>query len=235
MAITKIHVVATITALLMIATATTVTGFPSVTPVLATPITLGTTEQAANDTGTDTTITSPTAGQEQQTIHITKDGTNSYVISGGTSSIGSFDTTYRIVGERSAVRTSEDLIITTITSDYSSSPTMGYVSAGNMTATTTGGTADTGATLPNPFASPEQITERITSELRRVIGEAEDNTPQGQLVEINCDFGMSLEEMRCHHVPSAGAGGGAGALASTAPTAPTNDTGTTDTTASIAP
>jgi hypothetical protein len=206
MTITKTRIIATITALLMIATATTVTGFPSVTPVLATPITLGTTEQAANDTAaTDTTITSPTAGQEQQTIHITKDGTNSYVISGGTSSIGSFDTTYRIVGERSAVRTSEDLIITTITSDYSSSPTIGYVSAGNMTATTTGGTADTGATLPNPFASPEQIAERITSELRRVISESEDNTPQGQLVEINCNFGMTLDDMRCQSTPLVGA------------------------------
>src|SRR3712207_3528680 len=178
MTITKIRIIATLTTLLTIAMATTVTGFPSVTPVLATPIALGTTEQAANDTDTDTTITSPTTGQEQQTIHITKDGTNSYVISGGTSSIGSFDTTYRIVGERSAVRTSEDLIIITITSDYSSSPTIGYVSVGNMTATTTGGTANTGATLPNPFVSSEKITERITRELRRVISEAENNTPE---------------------------------------------------------
>ena len=205
MPITKIRIIATITALLIIATATTLTGFPSVTPVLATPVTLGTTEQATNDTATDTTITSPIAGQEQQTIHITKDGTNSYVISGGSSSIGSFDTTYRIVGERSAVRASEDLIITTITSDYSTSPTIGYVSAGNMTTTTTGGTADTGATLPNPFASPEQITERITSDLRRVISEAENNTPQGQLVEINCDFGMTLDDMRCQSTPLVGA------------------------------
>ena len=205
MTITKIRIIATITVLLIIATATSVTGFPSVTPVLATPVTLGTTEQATNDTATDTTITSPTAGQEQQTIHITKDGTNSYVISGGSSSIGSFDTTYRIVGERSAVRASEDLIITTITVDYSFSPTLGYVSAGNMTATTTGGTADTGATLPNPFASSEQIIERITSELRRVISEAENNTPQGQLVEINCDFGMTLDDMRCQSTPLVGA------------------------------
>ena len=205
MTIRKIRIIATLTALLTIAMATTVTGFPSVTPVLATPIALGTTEQAANDTDTDTTITSPTTGQEQQTIHITKDGTNSYVISGGTSSIGSFDTTYRIVGERSAVRTSEDLIITTITSDYSSSPTIGYVSAGNMTATTTGGIADTGSTLPNPFSSPEQITEKITSELRRVISESENNTPQGQLVEINCNFGMTLDDMRCQSTPLVGA------------------------------
>lgn len=205
MPIIKIRIIATITALLIIATATTLTGFPSVTPVLATPVTLGSTDQSANDTTTDTTITSPIAGQEQQTIHITKDGTNSYVISGGSSSIGSFDTTYRIVGERSAIRASEDLIITTITSDYSSSPTIGYVSADNMTATATGGTANTGATLPNPFASPEQITERITSDLRRVISEAENNTPQGQLMEINCDFGMTLDDMRCQSTPLVGA------------------------------
>jgi len=205
MTIIKKRIMATITALLIIATATTVTGFPSVTPVLATPVTLGTTEQAANDTATDTTITSPTTGQEQQTIHITKDGTNSYVISGGSSSIGSFDTTYRIVGERSAIRASEDLIITTLTVDYSISPTIGYVSVGNMTATATGGTANTGATLPNPFASTEQITERITSDLRRVISEAENNTPQGQLVEINCDFGMTLDDMHCQSTPLVGA------------------------------
>jgi hypothetical protein len=204
MTIIKIRIIAILTVLLTIAIATTVTGFTSITPVLATPITLGTTEQVDNDTATDTTVTSPTAGQEQQTIHITKDGTNSYVLSGGTSSVGSFDTTYRIVGERSVVRTSEDLIITTITSDYSSSPTIGYVSAGNMTATTTGGTADTGATLPNPFASPEQITETITSEIRRVISEAENNTPQGQLVEINCNFGMTLDDMGCQSTPLVG-------------------------------
>jgi len=73
-----------------------------------------------------------------------------------------------------------------------------------MTTTTTGGTADA-ATLPNPFASPEQITERITNELRMVISEAENNTPQGQLVEINCDFGMMLDDMHCLNTPLVGA------------------------------
>jgi hypothetical protein len=221
MTITKIRVIVALTALIIIATATTVTGFPGITPVLATPVTLGTTEQVGNDTATDATITSPTLGQEQQTIHITKDGTNSYVISGGSSSIGSFDTTYRIVGERSAVRASEDLIITTITSDYSSSPTIGYVSAGNMTTTTTGDTADA-ATLPNPFASPEQITERITNELRMVISEAENNTPQGQFVEINCNFGMTLDDMHCQNTPLVGAeeAGNSAATTSTNATAP---------------
>ena len=78
------------------------------------------------------------------------------------------------------------------------------------TTTTTTGNASTtttaNPTLPNPFATPEQITQRITNEIRRVIGEAENNTSQGQYVEINCGFGMSLEDMRCHYISLIGAG-----------------------------
>jgi hypothetical protein len=234
MTVTKIHATAAITATILViaAAAAATTSFPNVTTVFAT---LQAPEQLGDNATTGTTTPPGAAGggqeQQQQPIHITKDGTNSYVLSGGSSRVGSFDTTYRVVGERSAIRSAESLIISTITEDFRSSPTIGYVRAGGG-----GGGTGTDATLPSPFASHEQITERITSELRRVISEAESNTPQGQHVEIKCDFGMSLEEMRCHHVPSAGAGGGAGALASTASTAPTNDTGTTtDTTASIAP
>ena len=144
---------------------------------------------------TTITTTLPAAAQES-VIYIIKDGTNSYTISGGSSSIGSFDTTYRIAGERSAIRSAENLITSTITDDFNSSATVGYVMVGN---TTTASSA--GATLPNPFATPEQITERITTELRNVITEAESNTSQGQHVEIKCNFGMTLEDMRCHYLP----------------------------------
>lgn len=228
MSISKVYIIAAITAMaIAIATSTTTTAFPNVA-VFATPF-FG---PEGNDTTTDTTETTtlPETTVQQQTIHITKHGTNSYVISGSSSSVGSFDTSYRVVGERSAIRASEDLIISTITDDFSSSPTIGYVMAANMT--TTGGATDAGATtLPNPFATPEQITERITSELRRVITEAENNTQQqGQQSEIKCDFGMTLDDMRCHHVPSVGAG----AVGSAATTS-TNTTGTTDTTAPTSP
>ena len=199
--------------LIAIAAAMTAATFPNVA-VFATPHLA----PGGNDTTTDTTTTPPgTAGGgggQEQHIHITKHGTNSYVISGGSSSVGSFDTTYRVVGERSAVRASENLIITTITDDFRRSPTIGYVSTG----TTTGTTQDATTTLPNPFASPEQITERITNDLRRVITEAENNTAQGQLVEIKCDFGMTLEEMRCHHNRLVGGAGEGGASETTAPT-----------------
>jgi hypothetical protein len=232
MRISKVYFTTAITAIVIaIATSTTI-AFPNVA-VFATPFFAPEGDDTATDTTTappDTTIdttTAPTAEQQQQqqTIHITKHGTNSYLLSGGSSSVGSFDTTYRVLGERSAIRASEDLIISTITDDFSSSPTIGYVTAGNMTSTTGGGTAADTATLPNPFASPEQITERITSELRRVITEAENNTPQGQHVEIKCDFGMTLDDMLCHHVPSVGTGGGGSATTGTTDTTGTGTTG----------
>jgi hypothetical protein len=190
----KVFITTAITAI-VIAIATVTTTFPNVA-VLATPFV----EQGGNDTNT-TGVTTSTGGQ-QSTIHIIKDTTNSYVLSGGSSSVGSFDTTYRVAGERSAIRSAENLIITTITDDFSSSPTIGYVMAGNTT------TASAGATLPNPFATPEQITERITNELRRVISEAENNTVEGQDIEIKCGFGMTLQDMQCHYIPLPQAGQG---------------------------
>ena len=193
MSIKKVFITTAITAI-VIAIATGTTTFQNVA-VLATPFL----EQGGNDTTTTTEATTST-GEQQSTIYITKDGTNSYIISSGSSSVGSFDTTYRVAGERSVIRASEDLIISTITSDFSSSPTIGYVMVGNTTS------ASANATLPNPFASTEMITERITNELRRVIIEAENNTVEGQDVEIKCEFGMTLEDMQCHYIPLLEAG-----------------------------
>jgi hypothetical protein len=193
MSIKKVFITTAITTI-VIAIATATTTFPNVA-VHATPFL----EQGGNDTTTTTEATTST-GEQQSTIHITKDGTNLYILSGGSSSVGSFDTTYRVAGERSAIRAAEDLIISTITSDFSSSPTIGYVMVGNTTS------ASANATLPNPFASTEMITERITNELRRVIIEAENNTVEGQDVEIKCEFGMTLEDMQCHYIPLLEAG-----------------------------
>jgi hypothetical protein len=193
MSIKKVFITTAITAI-VIAIATATTTFQNVA-VLATPFL----EQGGNDTTTTTEATTST-GEQQSTIYITKDGTNSYIISSGSSSVGSFDTTYRVAGERSAIRAAEDLIISTIMSDFSSSPTIGYVMVGNTTS------ASANATLPNPFASTEMITERITNELRRVIIEAENNTVEGQDVEIKCEFGMTLEDMQCHYIPLLEAG-----------------------------
>ncbi len=193
---TGTYIPATIAAIVIMLAATTTTAFHSVT-VSATP--LISSEQAGSTNAT----TPETTGQEQSTIYIVKDGTNSYTISGSSSSVGSFDTTYRITGERSAIRSAENLIISTITDDFKASPTIGYIRAtgGGGGGGGVGATGSTEATSPNPFATQQQITEKITSELRNAITQAESNTSQGQHVEIKCDFGMSLEDMRCHYGP----------------------------------
>jgi hypothetical protein len=151
-------------------------------------------------TGMTTTIL-PAAAQQQSFIHITKDGTTSYTLSGGSSNVGSFDTTYRIAGEASAIMSAENLTKSTIIEDFISSPTIGYVMVSNTTsASSNSSSSSAGATLPNPFASPEQITERVTNELGRVITEAGSNTSQGQQVEIKCNFGISLDDMHCNYL-----------------------------------
>lgn len=235
----KVYATGVIIATILVITAavTTTASFPNVTTVFATlqaPEQLG--ENAT--TGTTTAATPPSAGggqeqqqQQQQSIQITKTGTSSYLLSGASShaNIGSFYTTYTVVGERFAIRSAENLIISTITSDFRSSPTTGYIRTGNVT--TTGATPE--SPHSSPPATPEQITERITSELRRAISEAENSRVVGQYSEIMCNFGMTLDEMRCHQVLSPGGI----TFLENLPLEPDGltATNTTDTTASIAP
>ncbi len=236
MTLTKIYATTVIiAAILVIATtapAITTTSFPNANTVFAT---LRTPEQAGDNATMSTTTTPPTSPltggeeqeQQQQTILINKAGTNSYRLSSddlSRASIGSFDTTYTVAGERNAIRTAENLIISTITSDFRSSPIIDYISTG---------TPDSPRSAP--LATPEQVTERITNELRRAISEAGTHQVQTQYWEIKCDFGMTLEEMRCHYFTSPGGitflenlptepGGGL---------APTNTTNNTNTAAPI--
>jgi hypothetical protein len=236
MTLTKIYtiivIIGTILVIAIAVAAITTTSFPNVRTVFAT---LQTPEQAGDNATMSTTTTPPTsplAGgggqeQEQQTIHINKAGTNSYRLSSGDlsrASIGSFDTTYTVAGERNAIRTAENLIITTITRDFMSSPIIGYISTGTPESPRSA-----------PLATPEQVTERITNELRRAISEAGTHQVQTQYWEIKCGFGMTLEEMRCHYFTSPG-----GITFLDLPTepgglAPTNTTNNTNTAAPISP
>src|SRR5687768_11110541 len=63
------------------------------------------------------------------TIHITKDSSNSYALSSGSSQIGTFDTTHTIVGSVTSLKESTDLITSTIIKDFDKSPVIGYVIA----------------------------------------------------------------------------------------------------------
>jgi hypothetical protein len=60
-----------------------------------------------------------------QTLQIVKVATNSYTITPDASFIGSFNTTYQIAGDVGSMNVSKDLIITTISKDFDSSPEAG--------------------------------------------------------------------------------------------------------------
>ena len=63
MTVTKIHIIAVITAIVVIATSTTMTGFSSVNTVFASSLTFGPPELVSDDTTTNATTSPETAGQ----------------------------------------------------------------------------------------------------------------------------------------------------------------------------
>jgi hypothetical protein len=130
-------------------------------------------------------------------VHITKYTTNSYTISSGFSSIGTFDTTYTILGNITSIQNARDLIISTITKDYDSTPTIGYVKVAPQK--TAEGDASSSSSQPstiaNPFADKATINQRIISE----IDKAMESSAKSNFVnlEIKCDFGMDLSDWKC--------------------------------------
>jgi hypothetical protein len=131
-------------------------------------------------------------------VHITKDTTNSYTISSGSSSIGTFDTTYTILGDINSIKTASNLIMSTITKDYDSSPTIGYVKVSAQTTAegeTSSSSSSQPSTLVNPFADKATINQKINTEIQKAIESAMKSNSAN--VEIKCDFGMDLSNWKC--------------------------------------
>lgn len=123
------------------------------------------------------------------TIHITKDASNSYVLSSGSSQIGTFDTTYTILGSVTSLKQSTDLIISTIIKDFDKSPFIGYIIAHKSK-------SDTKLpTLANPFVDKSTINEKIKNEIQSSISSAQKlKTSQA---EIKCSLGMEINDWKC--------------------------------------
>ena len=129
-------------------------------------------------------------------VHITKDTTNSYTISSGFSSIGTFDTTYTILGNITSIQNARDLIISTITKDYDSTPTIGYVKvAPQKTAEGEASSSSQPSTIANPFADKATINQSITTEIQKAIESAAKSNFVN--LEIKCHFGMDLSDWKC--------------------------------------
>lgn len=123
------------------------------------------------------------------TIHITKDTSNSYVLSSSSSQIGTFDTTYTILGSVTSLKQSTDLVISTIIKDFDKSPFIGYIIAHKSK-------SDTKLpTLANPFVDKSTINEKINNEIQSSISSAQKlKTSQA---EIKCSFGMEINDWKC--------------------------------------
>jgi hypothetical protein len=132
-------------------------------------------------------------------VYIAKDATNSYTISSGSSSIGTFDTSYTILGNVSSIKKTSDLVISTITKDYDSSPTIGYVKVVAQTSakgeTSSSSSSPQPSTLANPFADKATVNQKISTEIQKAIASSMKSTFAN--VEIKCDFGMELSDWKC--------------------------------------
>ena len=158
---------------------------------------IGTTAIFAPSTLAQTTTTQENNVTSLATrIQITKDATSSYTISGGSAQVGSFDTVYVITGIIDDIRGNSDLITSTIQDDFGASSTIGYVIA-QSTSNSTQAT-----TMPNPFASSEEISQRIADEIQKGIEAAERS--EERYAEIRCHFGMDLPGFVCMSVPLLG-------------------------------
>jgi hypothetical protein len=128
-------------------------------------------------------------GQSPSTVQITKDLTNSYTISSGSSEVGTFDTNYTIVGNMDAIKKEQKLIISTITEDFNKSPVIGYVKTANASG------PHQQATLPNPFADNATVNQKIVTEINGSLSSPVNLNADS--TTIQCNFGMKISEWNC--------------------------------------
>lgn len=134
---------------------------------------------------------SQTTETKSSSLHITKHSSNSYALSSGSSHIGSFDTTYNILGSVSSIKDSKDLITSTIINDYDKSPFIGYVIVQKGKSSDSSKSPD----LANPFADKTTINEKIKSEIQKSIDLT--NKINTKEAVIKCDFGMEISKWNC--------------------------------------
>lgn len=125
----------------------------------------------------------------ESTIHITKHSSNSYALSKGSSQIGSFDTTYTILGSVSSLQASKDLITSTVINDFDKSPFIGYVIA------PTSKSKSNSPTLANPFVDKTAINLKITNEIHSSIDSTHKLKTKNAV--IKCNFGMEISKWNC--------------------------------------
>ena len=140
--------------------------------------------------GVDISYAQNTTQNEPSTedkVLISKSASSNVIISNGSSSVGGFNSTYSITGSPDDIKNLKDLITSSILDDFTNSSTMGYV---KLSASDSDSDKQQ---IANPFASNEQIEQKITELLNKV---TQDVSNDG-IVSIACVFGNNLDLFSC--------------------------------------
>ena len=130
----------------------------------------------------------------QSQIILSKITTGNTSIRNNTVFVGEFNANYSIFGTPMDIKHSKELIISSIVDDLTKSPTAGYVMASKSKSNTSNMSG-----IANPFASNEQINQKIQSVLGKSIDDA--TISDTDLVEVQCSFGNVLSAFTCASFP----------------------------------
>ena len=100
----------------------------------------------------------------EYSLSISKDTTSGLIVTDGATYVNGFDTTYTLKGTKFDYDKARDLVLSSIVDDFSNSSTSGYVKVKDISPSSSNATG-----LANPFASNEQISEKIKSVLNSAI------------------------------------------------------------------
>ena len=132
--------------------------------------------------------------KDEAHIEVSKVATSSTIITHKASFVAGFDASYSITGSPMNIKDSKDLIISSIVDDFEKSSTVGYIKLSNSTSN-----SSVGIEIANPFASNEQINQKIQQLVNNSIKEAFDS--KSDLIQIKCTFGNSLDLFSCLEFP----------------------------------
>jgi hypothetical protein len=151
----------------------------------------------------------PTPSSNPSTINMTSENKNAYTISSGFTKIKNFVTTYTITGGIDSIKSSSDLITSTIIKDFDGNANIGYVKNGLSSQANAQQqqlrqrqNQQQSSSLPNPFVDKSVINQTISDAVTNAIPSA--SVSFGGYLQIKCIFGMNLADYHCNNVPFGG-------------------------------
>lgn len=136
----------------------------------------------------------------EYSLSISKDTTSGLIVTDGATYVNGFDTTYTLKGTKFDYDKARDLVVSSIVDDFTNSSTSGYVKVKDTNPSSSNATG-----LANPFASNEQISEKIKSVLNSAIDSIFSDsgltfTIGPETYVIKCTFGDTLDSFECSKV-----------------------------------